>query len=183
MTGQVAPTGGRPPRDDKLQLQPGISDKTQFRVFVLYRMFQTFDSSCVRARCMYARLYLWTLISQVYFAFTTVKVSFTLTVVAERDTPSPAPGLESEAMAAGTSTPPMSAGAPFTYGGYATTPTIHSPGTTTPTKVKTPPKYVKHARFLPDVENVLQDVEHYAAIEDNRGFIEAVKKAFRAMQN
>ena len=117
------------------------------------------------------------------FAITTAKVSFTLTVVAERDTPSPAPCLESEAMAAGTSTPPMSAGAPFTYGGYATTPTIHSPGITTPTKVKTPPKYVKHARFLPDVEDVLQDVEHYAAIEDNRGFIDAVKKAFRAMQS
>ena len=97
-------------------------------------------------------------------------------MVAEQDTPSPAPGVESEAMAAGTSTPP-------TYGGYVNTPTINSPGTTTPTKIKTPPKYVKHARFLPDVENVLQDVEHYAAIEDNRGFIDAVKKAFRAMQS
>ena len=81
-------------------------------------------------------------------------------------------------MAAGTSTPPMAAGAPFTYGGYVSTPTAQSPGATTLTKVRSPPKYVKHARYLPDVEHVLQDVERFFALEDNRGFIEAVKNHF-----
>ena len=72
-------------------------------------------------------------------------------------------------MAAATS-PPASTGAV----------TLHVAAS--PMKVKTPPKFVKQARYLADVNDVLADVEHYAALEDNRGFIDAVQKAFRAIQ-
>ena len=70
----------------------------------------------------------------------------------------------------------------------ATTPP-QSPGMTTPPiapsttpKAKTPPKFVKSARHAADINDQLDDIDHYAAIRDNDGFINAVQKAFRAIQ-
>ena len=69
----------------------------------------------------------------------------------------------------------------------AATPT-RSTGTTTPPisanpgKVKTPPREVKHARYLADINDTLDDVDHFASMRDNDGFIDAVQKSFRAIQ-
>ena len=68
-------------------------------------------------------------------------------------------------------TPPMSTG--------ATTPPI--PLSTTPT-VKTPPKFAKSARYAADLNDQLDTVDHFAAMRDNDGFIDAVQKAFRAIR-
>ena len=73
-------------------------------------------------------------------------------------------------MAAAT-TPPASAG--------ATTPTGAAPAFK---MAKTPPRNKTHARYLADVNDTLDDVDHYASIEDNRGFVRAVQQDLRAFQ-
>ena len=67
-------------------------------------------------------------------------------------------------MAAAT-TPPMSTG--------TTTPPI-APSTTP--KVKTPPKFIKSARYMADINDQFDDVDHHAAMRDNNAFIDAVQK-------
>ena len=63
-------------------------------------------------------------------------------------------------------TPPMSLG--------AATPPISS----STEKVKTPPKHVKHARYLADINDILDDVDHYASMRDNDALIDAVQMSF-----
>ena len=47
---------------------------------------------------------------------------------------------------------------------------------------KIPPKFTKSARYMADINDQLDDVEHHAAMRDNNSFIDAVQKAFRAIQ-
>ena len=72
---------------------------------------------------------------------------------------------------AAAATPPPSAG--------ATTPTGSAP---TFRMAKTPPKHKTHARYLADVNDALDDVDHYASVKDNRGFARAVQQGLRTFQ-
>ena len=47
---------------------------------------------------------------------------------------------------------------------------------------KTPPKFAKSARYAADLNDQLDAIDHFAAMRDNDGFINAVQKAFRAIQ-
>ena len=68
-------------------------------------------------------------------------------------------------------TPPMSTGTTAPPIALSTTP-----------KAKTPPKLTKSARYVADLNDQLDAVDHFAAMRDNDGFIDAVQKAFRAIQ-
>ena len=39
-----------------------------------------------------------------------------------------------------------------------------------------------HTRYQADVNDALDNVDHYAAMQDNRGFVQAVQQALRSFQ-